>query len=570
MDDNLYVTGHPLLHDPHRLWKTWFAPGSFIEYYPIEETLLYLQWRILGPDTLGYHLTNVFLHIANGLLVWRLLEKFGLRWAWLGGLLFVVHPAQVESVAWIAELKNCLSLLPFLVAMIFWIDYEEHRQPRDYAFALGLFTIAMLCKISMAPFPFVILLYAWWKRGSIGWGDLKAALPFLVIAVLLALLTLRCGEWFLQLHRTLPPVVVAGGFSERVARGGICLAFYLSQFFWPVDLSPLHPLWAFDPHQWREFLPWLIFLAGSIWFWTQRKTWGRHAILGLGFFILMITPFLGFNTVSYQNFTWVMDHFLYLPVIGLIGLVIAALGQIANQLSPGARVGGAGVVALALLVLTAQSHAYAAVFSSSVASNGYVIARYPGMWTVRNNLGEALRQEGRIAEAEAQLREAERIRPTYSAPFNNLGGLLMLAGRYPEAIAQFQEAIRLQPDYPEALAGLGNTLVLSGKTADAVPYYRTALKSDPDYAKAHNSLGNALLQLGQLDEARAECEKSIQLNPDYTDAYCTLGLVLFQQGDLDGALTQFQIAHQIDPINPHIRKGLEWLQGLKNGNGGAP
>ena len=153
MDDGLYVLENPLQHDPARLWKTWFVPGSFIEYYPMEETVRWAQWQLWGAEPLGYHLTNVGLQIVSALLVWRLLAKLGLRLAWIGGLIFAVHPVQVESVAWIAELKNLLSLTPFLLAMAAWIDFEERRDARDYWLALGLFLVAMLCKISAAPFP---------------------------------------------------------------------------------------------------------------------------------------------------------------------------------------------------------------------------------------------------------------------------------------------------------------------------------------------------------------------------------------------------------------------------------
>jgi hypothetical protein len=142
MDDDFYVTQNALLNDPARLWKIWFAPGSLIEYYPIEATVQSIQWHFWRMDTLGYHLTSLILHIASALLVWRLLSKFGLRLAWLGGFLFAIHPVTVESVAWISELKNTLSLPFFLLSVCSWIAYSEHGRSRDYLLALGLFIVA--------------------------------------------------------------------------------------------------------------------------------------------------------------------------------------------------------------------------------------------------------------------------------------------------------------------------------------------------------------------------------------------------------------------------------------------
>jgi len=96
-DDGWYITTNSLLHDWAGLWKFWFQPGSWVEYYPIHETVLWLEWQLWGNDTLGYHLTNVILHILNALLVWHLFSKFGIRLAWLGGLIFAVHPVQVDT-----------------------------------------------------------------------------------------------------------------------------------------------------------------------------------------------------------------------------------------------------------------------------------------------------------------------------------------------------------------------------------------------------------------------------------------------------------------------------------------
>jgi hypothetical protein len=166
-DDTMYVSQNPLLNDPAHLWKTWFQPGRFIEYYPIEQTVQWVQWQLWGNYTLGYHLTNLGLHLLSAFLVWRLLGKLGLQFAWLGGLIFAIHPMMVESVAWISELKNTLSLPPFLLAMCAWIDYEERGRRNDYLRALAFFLVSMLCKIGVAPFPVIILLYAWWKGGGL-------------------------------------------------------------------------------------------------------------------------------------------------------------------------------------------------------------------------------------------------------------------------------------------------------------------------------------------------------------------------------------------------------------------
>jgi hypothetical protein len=331
-DDPQYVTANPLLNDPARLGKALFAPGSYMEYYPLQETVIWLQWRLWGADTFGYHLTNLVFHLASGLLLWRLFSELGLRSGWLGGLIFVVHPMNVESVAWISELKNTLSLPPFLIAMIAMVRYADHRRARDYVLSLSCFTVAMLAKISMAPFPFVVLLYLWWKHRHLRGTDFRLAAPFLAVALVLATTTVWSYTRFGQLHPGHPFVPTVGGFGARLALAALATSFYFLRCFWPWTPMPMYPQWTVDPPSWFEFLPWLAWLGLLAWCWKNREGWGRHALLGLGFFLLMIAPFCGLVTQSYMYFTWVMDHFLYIAMIGPIGLLVAALDPYESRL----------------------------------------------------------------------------------------------------------------------------------------------------------------------------------------------------------------------------------------------
>ena len=239
-DDIWYISINEVLHDPDALARFWFSPGSWVDYYPLHETVLWLQWQLFGENTLGYHLTNVVLHIVNALLVWRLLGKLGLRLAWLGGLIFALHPVQVDTVAWSVELKNTL-LFPFAVlAMGAWIDYEATRDRRYYGRAVLWFLLAMLTKISMAPFPVVLLLFAWWKRRCIGWADLKASLPFFLIAVTLGATTFWSGAHYAHAVHIHAPTVPIGDFLTCLTRSGSILTFYFGACLVPFSPAPLY------------------------------------------------------------------------------------------------------------------------------------------------------------------------------------------------------------------------------------------------------------------------------------------------------------------------------------------
>jgi tetratricopeptide (TPR) repeat protein len=557
-DDTLLVRDNAVVHEPYGLWKIWFDPGSLFDYQPLKVSVVWLQWQLWGNDTLGYHLTNVFLHLLSALLVWRLLSKFGLRLAWLGGLIFAVHPVQVESVAWIAELKNTLSLPPFLLAMCAWIDFDERRKTKDYILALGLFLVAMLCKTTMVMFPVVILLYAWWKRGRVGWKDARVTAPFFVVSLSLGLVTV----WFLHNHAMADDPIQLGGFFSRLACAGLSISFYFSKCLLPVGLIPIYPRWVVDPSKLIQFLPWPILVAVIFWLWTKRGSWGRHALLGIGFFLINLAPFVGFNTASYMAFTWVMDHILYIPIIGLIALVVAALGQMEIQLPSSFRFYGIGLLAGIVVLLVLASRGYAALYLNSETLWSYELRHNPEAYPAHNNLGDVQLEQGRLPEAMEQFEEALRIKPDYAEACYNLGTALLRAGQLTKAIEQFELALRINPDYAKAHGNLGDALQQAGRLPEAIEQFKQALRIKPYYADAHYNLGNALQQTGRVPEAIEQFELALQINPDDAEVRNNLGFALFQTGQVPEAMEQYEQALRIDPHNAsvHYNLGVALLQ----------
>jgi cytochrome c-type biogenesis protein CcmH/NrfG len=490
-DDNIDISENAITQSPTGLWKIWFEPGSEPDYYPVKASVQWLQWHLWGMDTLGYHLTNVLLHILSALLVWRLLSKFGLRLAWLGGLIFAVHPVQVESVAWIVELKNTLSLPPLLLAMCAWINYEERGKAKDYWLALGLFLVAMLCKLSVVLFPLVILLYAWWRRGRIGWNDLKTSLPFFGVSLLLGLITIGTGIWDQRFNHSDSGAMPVGGLLARLVAAGLSLAFCFSKSFLPVGLLPIYPKWTIDPSSPVQFLPWLVLGGVICWFWTKRQSWGRHALLGLGFFLINLGPCPGFIPAPDMAFTWVMDHFLYLPIIGLIGLVVAALGQMEIELPASFRPYSIGLLTVVLACLAFESRSYAKRYINEETLWTYTLQYNPEAYPAHNNLGKVLLEEGRLSEAREQFEETLLIYPDNAPAHNNLGNVLRETGRLSEAIEQYRQALQIKPDYVEAHNNLGSALGQTGRMAEAREQFEDALRINPDFTAARNNLARA-------------------------------------------------------------------------------
>ncbi len=561
-DDDRYITDNYLLRTLSGLGKIWLEPGVTLDYYPVSATVQWMQWQLWGLHTLGYHLTNVWLHIVGSLLVWRLLSKFKLRLAWLGGLLFAIHPVQVESVAWIAELKNTLSLPLLVAAMIRWIDYDERKKAQDYWLALALFVIAMLCKLSVVLLPLVLLLYAWWKRGRIGASDVKASAPFFAAALSVGLVTVLGGMWDQQFNHQPPDFYPPGGIWGRIVLAGQAAVFYFSKVFLPVDLLPIYPLWPVDYTSPLAYLPWLILAVVISWLWSKRKSWGRHGLLGLGFFLINLAPCPGFLPAPNMGYAWVMDHFLYLPIIGLVGLVVAALGQLGERIAAPLRLGAIGVVALIAVALAWESRGYAGLYVNQQTLWSYTLQQNPQAWLAHNNLGLVLKQAGRLPEAIDQFKLALKIDPGCAQAQVNLGTVLMQMGDGPQAIEQYEQALKMKPDFKEGYNDLGLALHRTGRAQEAIEQYERALKISPDFAEAHNNLGIAFLESGRAQEAAEQFEEAVRINPDYAEAHGNLGNALLALDRTPEAMDQYEQALQIKPdfAEAHYNLGMALMQ----------
>jgi len=523
-DDRELVADNVLIHDPDGLRKIWLEPTCLYDYLPLKVSAEWIEWRLFGEDTTGYHLVNLALHLLSAFLLWRLLTRFGLRYAWVGGLIFVVHPVLVESVAWMAELKNTLSLPFFLLAMTALIDFDARGKRRDYVAALILFLLAMWAKPSMAMFPFVILLYAWGKRRRVGLRDLELSIPFFAISLVVGTATL----WFL--HRTPgEQTVVLGGLLSRLACAGLSISFYFSKCVLPVDLMTIYPKWIVDPPSVLQFLPWPVIAGVLYFFWTKRTGWGRHALLGLGFFLILLAPFIGLNAGSYMNYTWVMDHFLYIPIIGLIGLAVAGWEQMERQLSVMPRRIAVAIAAALLVLMAWSSWSYAQLYST-----------LEGLW--RYNV---------------------TVNPSAAMPHNDLGVALVRKGRAAEALDEFRLSTLLDPHYSDAHRNLGISLLEEGRNAEGLAEFQVLVQLTPKIAEAHYQLAIALDRVGRAAESNEQYRQALALEPRYLDAYNNLAANLAAQNNVPEAIQLLQTAAQIDPSNQRIQENLAKLLARK-------
>jgi len=486
-DDTTLITGDSNLRSLQGLWQIWFAaPTNY--YLPLTSTLLWIEWQLWGNEPLGYHLCNLALHILSGFLIWRLFNRLGLRWGWFGGFLFVIHPLAVESVAWVSEIKNTLSLPLFLLSFDAWLDAEEKKS--SYLRSVFFYCAAMLAKTSTIMLPLVLLLYCWWKRGRVTRQELIQTIPYFFIAVVLGLATV--------LLQSQEQGVEFGGFATRLIGAGSAIFFYLGKFIFPATLMPIYPRWNLDTPSFLQVmaLPTLVVLLFG--FWTQRKGWGRHVLFGFGFFLLNLLPVLGLvrmkNDIVLPS---VADHLCYIPPIGLIGLIVLGLEQLYGRLSSSPYLLGIGTMAVVLAIglLSWESNRYARLFRNNETLWDYNIRHNPNALLAHNKLGLIFLRRRQFPEAIEQFEQALKIKPDYADAHNNLGSAFVNTGQLPEAIKQFEQSLKIDSSIPWVHDNLGVALMRSGRLPEAIEQFEQALRLEPDYANARRNLLEAQTRL---------------------------------------------------------------------------
>jgi hypothetical protein len=193
-DDDVLLTANPLIKANDGWYHFWVTTKN-PDYLPVMSSAFWLQWRLWGMNAEGYHIVNVLLHATNAILLWQVLAKLKIPGAKLAAAIFALHPVNVASVAWIAELKNTLSFLFFAVSLLFYLKFDDTGRRQCYWLALCAFLPGLLSKIEVAPLPFVMLGIAWWRRGRVERKDFLRAIPFFIAAFLLGLVSIWwCGR----------------------------------------------------------------------------------------------------------------------------------------------------------------------------------------------------------------------------------------------------------------------------------------------------------------------------------------------------------------------------------------
>jgi Flp pilus assembly protein TadD len=542
-DDYGYVTNNPLLTAPDGLRRIWFSLDVPAQYFPLTYTTFRIEYAFWGLNPAGYHWVNILLHAMNALLVWRLLKRLSVPGAWLAAAIFALHPVQVESVAWITELKSVLSLFFILLTLGCWIEFVGERSKRFwYGLALVFYALALFSKTTACTLPAALLLILWLQRKPINRQRLMQIVPFLLMGVGMGLVTV----WWERHHQGTQIKLFAMGLLERELVASHAVWFYAGKLVWPVNLTFSYPRWTINPTEPLAY-GWLVAGTGlGVAIYFARRFVGRGVEVAALFYVATLSPLLGFIMLYTFRYTFVADHYQYVASIGPLALAAAgismALGRFENR-SPFLKPVFCGVLLVVLGVLTWRQ---SATYVNQETLWRTTLARNPDCWLADNNLGVALAAEGQFDEAIENFRKAIQINPNNPEAQNNLGHALAAKGRFDEAIENFRQAIQIDPNYCEALDNLGITLAGDGRFDEAIENYRQAIQLNPNSSEALNNLGVALDAEGRFDEAIENFRKAIQINPNFSEAQNNLGIALADKGQFDEAIENYCQAIQVN------------------------
>jgi tetratricopeptide (TPR) repeat protein len=569
-DDDAHVT-RAALRSLHGLWRIWFDLGATQQYYPVLHSAFWLEHRLWGDSTMGYHIVNVILHgtaaCLFALVLRRLFEPaFSCGAAWLAALLFALHPVCVESVAWVSEEKNTLSTVFYLLAAWVYLRWRGKGElSKDggtpgkgrvagwllYGAATGLFVLALMSKSVTASLPAALLVVIWWRQGRIGWRrDVVPLLPWFVLGASSGLFT----AWVERRYVGANGSEFDLSLGERALLACRVVWFYLGKLAWPTDLIFIYPRWRVGAGaSWIVGAAALVSLFFALWL-VRTKT--RGPLAALLFFVGSLFPALGFLNVYPFLFSYVADHWQYLASLGIF--TIAASGLWAALQAIPARLRPAGWTALAMLVcgLGVLTWRQCSVYRDHETVWRKTLERNPDSWLAHNNLGHLIQTSGRDDGVEGHYLEALRLRPNYSDAQNNYGAWLYEHGRLTEATEFIQKALRLVPKYPEAHNNLGLILTAENRLPEAIEQYKEALRLRPGYVPAASNLGLTLIKAGRIGESVAVLEATVRTGPESPDASNNLGAAYAAAGRITDAIAQYKAVLRLHPAYSKSRNNL--------------
>ncbi|MBI1812206.1 tetratricopeptide repeat protein [Candidatus Peregrinibacteria bacterium] len=584
-DDGLLIYDNPAIRfiNLHTL-KTIVTTYDPELYIPLTLFVYQILYQIAGTTAFPYHLALLLLHAGNSILAMAFLSLLSRSRsaAWVGALLFALHPLQVEAVAWASALKDQLATMLYLAALLAFLAFRTSSRRSTYVASVLFCLFGLLSKVTVITMPLILVLIdiregrKWWT-----WSSLSEKVPFFLLSIVFGIIALYGKTEVLGTSSPLS-IVLMGAHS---------VIFVLQKIFVPYGFSVLYPFTGstgFDSL--KLILSFLAVIAVTITVWLARKQ-HRDLCFGWLFFLVTIAPTFT-NLAKAGELYSASDRYASFPVIGVFFLLGTLWSTFDDRLS---HVGGQwlrGCTVVLLTVLGWLSFQQSLVWRDTESLFRNVLRFYPHSYAAHNNLANVHRRRGNLdaavaelllalqgadhakihgnlgavyvkkgmfREAEAQFAKAIQLDPRSAEPYLGLGLLYAQEGDHEKAYAAYANALEKNPRYDQVLLNRGALLFDDGRIDDAIADDRSAIAIEPLFAQAHYNLAIALLSQGKTDEALAEYEEVAAIQPTFLQARMNLGILLAKLGRLADARRQFEAILKLNPGNAAATSALEQI-----------
>jgi len=558
IDDPIYVSANPYLQEGF----TWSAVAAAFTstyanfWHPLTILSLMLDVRLFGMNPGALHLSNLLLHLVSTLVLFLALVRMtGVRGASaFVAALFAVHPLHVESVAWVAERKDVLSTVFWMLALWSYAGYARKPTAARYGLVLVLFALGLMAKPMLVTLPFVLLLLDVWPLGRVSlsadparpgrWpGFSRAWFPLLLEKVPLLALAAASSvvAFFVQQSGGAVATLESFALPGRVANALIAYVAYILKMIWPSGLVVFYP----NPQTvqvWPAAAAFVVLVAALL---LVARFAARRPYLAVGWcwYLGTLLPVSGLLQVGSHAMA---DRYTYVPLIGLFIMVAWGVSEAVGA-ARGRRIALAAAAVLVVLACAVVTRAQVMTWRDSAALWEHTLRVMPDNYYAHNGIGLELKQQGRLDEAAAHFLRSAELAPGVPNALVNLGLMLAERGKTAEAIERYNEALRRAPTYPSAHVNLANALLESGRVEEAIAHFNEGLRVGYDPATARTGLGNALMAAERIDEAIRQFEDVLRIAPKLASAHYNLGNALQRAGRPAEAIERYREALWLEP-----------------------
>lgn len=605
LDDDLYVTNNPAVRGGLSFGFIKWAFTTFYaaNWHPVTWLSHALDVSFFGVEAGGAHAVNVILHAANSLLLFYLIRLMSGRF-WESAAvaaIFAVHPAHVESVAWIAERKDVLSTLFWLLSTLFYVKYVRVTANRKFYFAsLILFAAGLAAKPMLVTMPFTLLLLDYWPLGRIEsfdpksiWPLVREKLPFFALTAASSFVTIFAQQagGAIQSTTIIP-------FTARLANALTAYAKYTAMLFYPAELGVWYPFDADIGPVTIAISAAVVIGTSAVCIWQIRER--KYLFAGWFFFLGTLVPVIGILQVGRQAMA---DRYTYVPYIGLSIAVVWLASDLFKRFKLPVQVLAAicGIVVVSLSTVAFKQVSY---WKNTETISQRTLAVTRNNYLIESNYCNYLEKLNRLDEAAAQCRAAINHDPTLVEAWNNFGTVQMKQNKWDEARTSFEKTLELAPDYSLAYGNLAKVEAKAQNVAKAAEYlakamandkvgffdakrrtdaysnlaatamklqkydiaadcYKTAVETAPQDTDLLRNLALAYRMSGRTQEAVSLLLDVIKRNPNSPEAFNTLGTIYAEQNRKSEAIQQFQRALQINPNFAQAKANLEKVNGIE-------